>query len=347
MSWGDELVVIRRFVRDPNGTIWSDAFLRHLWNDVSQDFQHKTSLLEDLATQRIPGLYQASYMHDFEWRFLSTDQSQFYQCLNLHDEGVFCHRWEPQEVAAIDADVSDYGFHFTHPWEAYTGGVPGDLLKNRFPADCDTLLYMAYDEEPIDALSKKQVSSMDPSFAKTEGLPFGWYPYDETDNSYVLYPRPSTSFVNEIAGDGVALFADGDTEDTALGTIAVREGSEDTAEGVATDIVDTADNVFMIYRATPLEMRSVSDEPSFPVFIRKYLRAGVISRAYGGNNDGRIKSLSEFWGMRYMLGVQFTKRYLRNKRQDRDYRLVTQGRIVNRTIRHPRLPSSYPAVNPL
>jgi hypothetical protein len=205
---------------------------------------------------------------------------------------------------------------------------------------------MAYDDFPVSGITKKQVQSANPSYFRTEGRPIYWYPYDETDNSYVLYPRPSTSWVNEIEGDGVALFSDDDTDDTDSGTIAVREGSEDVPEGVSVDIIDTSFNVFLVYRATPTEMTTVSDEPSFPGFIRRYLRAGVIGRAYGGNNDGKIASLSDFWLSRYTLGVQFTERYLRNKRQDRDYRLTTKGRVIRHNVRHPRLPDHYPVVNP-
>ena len=68
------------------------------------------------------------------------------------------------------------------------------------------------------------------------------------------------------------------------------------------DIVDVTNNVFLVYTVSPTDMRTVSDVPDFPAFARKYVRYGVISRAYGGNNDGRIRSLSDFWGARYALG---------------------------------------------
>jgi hypothetical protein len=346
MSWGDELVIIRRFLRDPSAAIWSDAFLRHLWNDVQQDLQHKTGLLEDVAAQRVPGLYQAAYMHDWEWALLSTDQTQYYQCLNQHDEGTFCHRWEPQEVTGIDSDVTDYGAHFTQPWEAFMGQTPGDLVKMRFPKNFNTMKFIAYDEEPIMATSKKRVQSTDSSYITTEGEPTAYYPYDQADNSYVLYPRPSASFYNEIEGDGVAQYADDDVEDQTTGIIAVRTGSADSDIGAPVDIVDVTNNVFLVYTVSPTDMRTVSDVPDFPSFARKYVRFGVVSRAYGGNNDGRIRSLSDFWGARYALGVQLVKRYMRNKRQDRDYRLTTKGVIPRRGARHPRLPDRYPRVDP-
>lgn len=345
MTWQAELKRIRRMLRDPGAGIWSDAFLRHLYNDVQQDFQHKTHVLEDLTAQRVPAVYQFAYMHDWEWRFLPTDQSQFYQCLNQHDEGVFCHRWEPQQVTGIAPDVADYGVHFTQAWEAFGSETPGELVRMRFPHNFGAMKFIAYDEEPIAATSKKQVQSADPSHIVTEGAPIAYFPVDETDNSYVLYPRPSASFYNELAGEGMALYADEDTEDTATGQIAVRLSSSDSDLGLSLDIVDTTNNVFMVFSVAPTDMQTASDESDFPRFLQKYIRFGVISRAYGGNNDGRIRSLSDYWGTRYAMGIELTKRFMRSRRQDRDYRLTTKGAVPRRLHRHPRLPDGYPAVN--
>lgn len=346
MTFADELVKIRRMLRDPDGNIWSDDFLRHQWNDVQQIYQHQTLVLEDVHAQRVPGLFQYSYMYDHEYQNLPTEYSHFYQCLNQHDDYVICHRWEPQHITGIAADVSDYGAHFTQPWEACLSLTPGETIKFKFPANFNTMKFIAYDQEPISATTKKMVQSADPSYVIKEGEPVCYYLHDEADGTYVLYPRPSTVFANELTGEGMAFYASGDTEDVTTGVIAVREGSTDSDDiGVAVDIVDTADNLFMVYSVSPTDIESVADEPEIPVFLRKYINYGVISRAYGGNNDGRIRSLADYWEMRYKLGVEFTKRYMRNKRQDRDYRLTTRA-TSRRQSRHPRLPSAYPAVGP-
>lgn len=344
--WGDELTKIRRMLRDPDGAIWSEPILRHLWNDVQQDLQHKTSVLEDVEAQRVPASFQFAYQQEWEYRYLPSDQSQFYQCLSQHDDNAFCFRWETQQVAGIAADVADYGIQFTQPWEAFMSETPGMVVKMRFPHNFNTMKFIAYDQNPIDAVSRKQVQSSDPSHMTHEGEPIAYYPYDEADNSYVLYPRPSTAFVHEVDGEGVALFAEDDTEDTDEGTIAVRTGSTDSGElGAALDIIDTVDSVFMVYDVSPADMLAASDEPDYPDFLRKYVRHGVVSRAYGANTDGRIRSLSDYWGMRYTLGIQFIKRYMSNRRVDRDYRL-TSGAIPGRSRRHPRLPDRYPASYP-
>src|SRR5678816_426509 len=113
MSWNTELVKLRRLLRDPEGLIWGEPMLRNLWNDVQRDYHNKTRALEDVAAQRVPAVYQFAYQHDWEWRFLPGELSKFYQCLAQHDSKVFCHRWEPQVVTGIEADVADYGVHFT------------------------------------------------------------------------------------------------------------------------------------------------------------------------------------------------------------------------------------------
>lgn len=344
MTWGTELVKIRRYLRDPDGAIWSEAFLRHVYNDVQQDFQHQTNVLEGVATHRVPQTYHWSYQQEWEYRYLPRTESQYYQCLNLHDDYCICHRWEPQQITGIAPDVSDYGVHFTQAWEAYTSETPGELVRMRFPANFNVMRFIAYDEEPIEATSKKAVQSSDPGYVTKEGEPFCYYQVDAVDNSYVLYPRPSTSFVNEAQGDGVAQYADDDTEDVTTGIIATRTGAFDDGEGTPFDIVDVQNSVFMVFTVSPTEVRTTLDEMDFPDFLLKYIRFGVISRAYGGNNDGRIRSLSEYWQGRYMLGVKFVKRYILNKRNDRDYRLTTKGVMSRRSYKHPRLPDGYPAI---
>jgi len=338
MSWGDELDKIRHFLRDPSGNIWSEAYLRHEWNDVQQDFQNRTGYLEDVAVQRVPGLYQGAFLFDWEARYLGV--SVAYQALTRHDQFAICGPWEAQETTGIAGDTDDPGAHFTQPWEAYMD-VPGELVRMRWPRNFHHALYLAYDNEPIGVSTRKAVQSRDSSYLETQGTPLCLYAYDQ--DQYVLYPRPSVSFVNELDGEGVATFADGDTEDVTTGTVGIRTASYDAGEGASIDIIDSADNLFVVYRVRPTDMQSTADEPDFPGFLRKYIRAGVVGRAYAANTDGRIRSLGDLWEARYELGIEVARRYLRNKRQDRDYRLggPPAPRPTRSTL---RLPDTYPAV---
>lgn len=348
MSWSNDLKKIRRLLRDPNGKIWTDTFLLNLFNDVQRDFQHKCMVLEDFAVQRVPGVYHFSYMHGWEYEHLPSKYSMFYHCLTQHDDTVICHRWEAQHNAGIDADVTDYGVHWTQPWEAFMGQTPGEVVVMEFPKNLRSLRYIAYDEEPLTAISRKAVTRADASYITTSGEPIGYYEVDDTDSGYVLYPKPSVSFVDEADGnDGPAWYIEDDTEDVTTGTIGVRIGSTDTdLMGVPYDITDTTSNVFMVYDVEPTELTQAHDDGDYPEFLKKYIRYGVVSRAYGANTDGRIGSLAEYWQMRYLMGIRNVKKYRGNIRQDRDYRLTIKGSHVGRQRRHPRLPSAYPAVNP-
>jgi len=343
MNYGDELVKIRRFLRDPVGSIWSDAYIKHIYNDIQQDFQHKTSLLMDVAVQRVPGVYEFSYQHD--WEFVYIDETQVYQCLLQHDGNAITSRWEVQQIAGIDGDVGDYGAHFTQPWEAYMT-TAGDVIKMRFARNFNSMRFIAYNEQTLFSLSQKEVQN-DPAYVNHTGLPYGYYPYDQVDNSYVLYPRPSAGFSDELDSvNGGVFFATDDTEDATTGVIATRSGSFDPDDGLPVDMIDTANNVFMVYEASPVDMSVNADESEFPDFMLKYIRFGVIARAYGGNNDGKIKTLSDYWGGKYLLGISVVKKYMQKKRQDRDYRLTTKGVKPFKNVRHARLPAAYPVSNP-
>ena len=312
-----------------------------MWNDVQQDFQHRTLMLEQVATQRVPGLFQGAFLFDWEQKYLAVNRA--YRALTQHDDFAVCAAWEAQEITGLASDATDIGAHFTQPWEAYMD-LPGEPVRSRWPRNLNTVLFIAYDDDAIGGTTKKVVQSRDSSYLQTQGSPTCFYQWDQDD--FVLYPRPSVAFANEIEGtvDGGAWFADGDTEDTSTGTLATRTASYDTGQGVTVDIIDSADNLFLVYRASPTDVEVESDESDFPPFVRKYIAFGVIARAYSANTDGRIRSLGELWAARYELGVGFARRYLRNRRQDRDYRLtIGRGRTASR---HPKLPDTYPEVSP-
>lgn len=343
MTWGYELSRIRRHLRDPDGNIWSDVFLRHLYNDVQQSLQKETRVLEDVFAQRVPQLYHFSYMFDWEYGFVPTKWSQIYRCLTQHDLSVICYAWEPQVIAGIDSGVSDEGVHWTQVWEAFMGQTPGEEVEMRFPQNFNRVKFIAYDEEPIDFTTRKNIQNRDHSYLTKVGRSQAYYQKDDTEMSYVLYPRPSTSFQNDLTGEGVAFYEAGDTETDDTGVIAVRDDSTPSEIfGASYDIVDTQNNVFVVYDVSPNDVASYDDEPDFPPFLRKYVRYGVVSRAYGANTDGKISSLARYWGQRYTLGAEFIQQYVRNRKQDRDYRLVTHGVTARRRYRHPRLPDGYP-----
>jgi hypothetical protein len=112
------------------------------------------------------------------------------------------------------------------------------------------------------------------------------------------------------------------------------------------DVIGTEDNVFMVYDVCPRDVESDNDALEFPDYLSRYVRFGVVSRAYDAETDGRIPTLSKLWADRYKAGISTVKRFVRNRKQDRDYRLTTKPQSSRLRSRHPRLPSTYPSVGP-
>lgn len=344
-TWYDQLTRIRRFLRDPSGNIWTDNYLKTLYNDVQRDLQIKTYILEDVQALRVPQLYQFSYMFDWEWRYLPSTQSQFYQCLKLHHQSGWslCYQWEAQELTGISSDVGESYHQFTHPWEQFLTQT-GEPHQMRFPKNFHKMKYIAYDKDPISPTTHKKVSNGDSSYKTKQGVPYFYYRPDELENNFVLYPNPTVATWLDEPGGGMALFEEDDVLNQEVGTVVVRQDTYLSSNvGIAIDIVDADDSVFMIYSYDPTEVNDTEDESDYPVFLRKYVEHGVLARAFRANTDGRTPSLAQYWERRYNLGISFIKRFKIKRSEDRELRLATQGRDVSRgRPKHGRLPSHYP-----
>lgn len=192
MNFGKQLRRIRRFLRDPDGNIWSRALLLNLFNDAQREIQHKTRYLEDVTAIRVPPLYHCSYLFDFEWAYLSSSQSQFYKAFREYHQGdfVITYQWEAQ--LDHSGDAPDEGVHFTQPWEAFTGEVPGEQVKIRFPSNFHTAKLMVYDRDPITCTTKKEIQNKDSSYLTRTGTTFAYYREDDLDNSFIPYPLPTS-----------------------------------------------------------------------------------------------------------------------------------------------------------
>ncbi len=138
---------------------------------------------------------------------------------------------------------------------------------------------------------------------------------------------------------------DGDTTTSETGVITQRTGNVLSSEiGIATDVLDAEDNILLIYDITPTEVEGFADELDFPDFMTKYVRYGVLARAFMANTDGYIPSLANYWNQRYQLGIRAIKKFRSNKTRDRNRVLVSEDVGARRTIKHPRLPDGYPAI---
>lgn len=196
MKLHEQLKRIRRFLRDPNGNIWDRVLLLNIFNDVQKELQVKTRALEDVAVLRCPPFYQSSYLYDWEWAFkIGTKVHRA-----LYDQGhyVFCHRFEPQVNLGFSSDANDEGAHFTQPWEAWMGYVPGDQIRVSFPSNFHAVEMLAYDREPLEYRTKKDISNCDSSYVSRTGETRWYYREDDLDNSFIPYPIPSTVEWNDV-----------------------------------------------------------------------------------------------------------------------------------------------------
>ena len=342
MTWATELNIIRRYLRDPDTKIWSNDLLKGLYNQAQNELQQRTGILEDVRNVRIPPEFDGSYTFDFEWGYLDGIK---YRCLrNQGNNFSFCFRWEVQENYGAASDTPDEGTNYTHPFEAFTSETPGMPPPFPFPENLHSVKGLYHNLLPIPYESKKEILRNDPSWVTRTGTVNFYYLNDKASNCFFLYGIPSTITWSDESGQGMVTSVSGDTTGSETGVITQRTGSLLSSEtGPAIDVVEDDDDVLLFYDITPTEINDIGDKTDFPPYLSKYIRYRVLELAYGANTDGRIESLSQYWGMRAKVGLETVKRFRNNRYRDRDYVMSTRDGYRTR-IRHPRLPDSYPQI---
>jgi len=196
MNWGDQLTRIRRYLRDPDGNIWSDSLLLRLYNNAQKDMQIEVGQLEDIQVFRVPSLYQESYLYDWEWRHTDNTAGYVFQALNFLDQQdmVYVANWEAEQITSTGATTNDSGWYFTQPWEAFMDGVtsPGNPPPVWASSEFDKAISVYYNRDPLEAYTKKQISIDDRTWKHRTGKEMGYYRSDTLDNEILLYPKPST-----------------------------------------------------------------------------------------------------------------------------------------------------------
>jgi len=193
MNWYDTRIKIRRFLRDPDGNIWSDAMIKRVFNDCQREIQQKTSFLEDIQVVNVPPTYDQSYLYDWEWTYLPSGHGPCYQAGIYVQQAEICrcYNWEHQAVYGLDSDSSGEGSRFIHPWEAWASS-PCDIVPLRFPAGFYSATMVAWDKEPIDYLDLKEISSDDSTWKTRFGATGAYWRPDELEHTFCLYPVPSS-----------------------------------------------------------------------------------------------------------------------------------------------------------
>ncbi len=334
---------LRRFLRDPDGHIWSDADLIRYWNDAIYEFSLKAvGLLKRVDVYRYPPAWTWVYMWDWEWQYTDGDRRR---CLEEWQEGgmVVCYPWEPGGHRYDNSSTPDTsgGYRYTMPFEAYAGGgKPADPIPVPLHHRFDRAEIVAYDEEVIAPATLRGVGLEDSWYKTRTGEPSVYYRHDQSANELYLWPAPPIAWDEwDVA----------ETFDDDGGLITDTEGYIDYAdEGMVTDKIDPDGAILMVYDSIPTIMPTNDegqwDDPisDWPEWAVHYLEAGTLERCFGADTDGFIPSLRDYWRNRKQIGIEVIKQWRGSSKVDRDYRLGGYSSRQGRTVRGPRLPSEYP-----
>jgi hypothetical protein len=342
-NFSSELTIIRRFLRDIDGDIWSDEDIRTYWNDAQHEIAMRSNYKERVNTYKYPPEWTFSYMRDWENTHADGDK---YMCLTVWQARnvTVCYPWEAS-YWLTNNDTPDDGTRFTHPWESvYTD--PADVVEVPLHSKFQGMKFLAFDEDELRPITRKQLTSEDQFYKTVTGTAvFYWRP-DEYRNTIVLHPRPS----NVTWDDTNLLRSPLDTfdDDGGINTWAEDELDErDT--GITLEVIATDGQILAVYDAIPNDVSEeqgdwYTEDIDFPQYLLKYVRYATLERCFGANTDGFIPSLRDYWAGRKETGIMAIKKFKALRTSDRQFRLgPMRGR---RLYKHPRLPAGYPAVNP-
>jgi hypothetical protein len=293
-----------------------------LFNDEQNDLQNQVGQIEDVRVVMMPSKMQACYFWDWEWPYNDNANGEVFQPGYYDDANqyVCIHAWEREHLAGLTPTTAALGDFYTQPWEVWVTSLPGEPPPIPFPDGFHRAKFMAWDRKPVEPSTLREVQSMDRTWKTRQGDPMYYYRDENGSNRHYLYPLPSS-----------ITWTDQDNEDA----------DPDEAAYASTSL-DVDDNLLVVFDKNITDLSDDDDSSAFATFLHKYIEYGTISRAYGANTDGRIRSLSEYWKMRKQVGIRAIRAYLSNRRVDRDYCLTGQGAKPIRSIKHPRLPNAFP-----
>lgn len=324
MNWSDQLTRIRRWIRDPDANVFSEAFLLRLFNDEADQFYALLGVSHDVQVVRVPPEFQGTYIHDWEYTHSGYESGEVFQAGEFYDAGEYTYTyvWEPESIKGYNATSTEKGDVYTHPWEAWAVGTPYMSPPIPLPSNFESMLFAAFDRDPIDPESKREIMRSDDTTWKTwAGTPLSYWRDSKNENWIRLYPKPSISW-----------------QDTAEDV-----GEPDQAEYATSEAVDVDNNLVVVFQTRPAEIEADDDELEIPSYLQKYIEYGTAARALRANTDGRIESLADYWELRKKAGYEAVKKLKRLRLTDRNLQLRTRTTSgIGQRPKYPRLPSTYP-----
>ena len=355
VNWSDQLTRIRRLIRDPEGLIWSEAMLLRIFNDEQNDLLNQMPVVHNVQALQIPPEFAEAYTFDHEWSMAGPGEvyrfSYFYDAENFAYTAI----WEAEHLDGYNADTSAEGTTYTHPWEAWMCDF-AEPPPIPLPDNFKSMVALYWDKQEVNPSTKNEI--MDDGFSTwrtTTGTP-EYYRRDEESNNWIyLYPLPDAEWVVEPVDSGpltfggeFITFGDEQLYFNQLAETALESQNQADPDVAAYAVTYTAidGNLLAIYEQEAVALEADTDESVLPAWMQKYVEYGVAARAFRANTDGQITSLADYWDLRKLATLEAIRIYRMKRLKDRALCLTTQDRSSGGRInRHPRLPSTYPAVN--
>lgn len=336
MTLTDTLTKLRRFLRDPDGDIWTDADLLVYWNDAQLDVAQKTLVLARVEAHHYPPEYDYAYTHDWEQAYIGGDSYCPFEVSQTRAGLSFTHVWESAYyLDSVTTTQSNY--RITHPWEgAYV--TPDRFIPVKLHEQLDRMLFCAYDQEQITPASRREIAAANPYYQTQTGAPVNYWRIDDYTNQMVLYPQPAMVIRNYSYTEVL--------DDPATYPNPVTTSSEEwldaTDTGLIIDVINIGDSLFTVYMALPTDISAWTDETALPPWFLKAIECGALERAYGADSDGFIPSLRDYWKIRKDLQIKLIAKYKVLRLTDRDFVMGSFPKPAR--SRRGRLPAGYPAV---
>lgn len=191
MQFAESLQRMRRMLRDPYSKIWTDAQLRHIYNQEQQIVFTHVSGVSDVRALRIPPSFQTAYNYDWEWAFSDHTDGEVIQLGYFDDAESCCYTalWEAQALAGIISDVYASGDMWAQPWEAWMCDTPAEPPPIPAPDGFHKALGIYWDKDPIDGSTLRETMD-DQTWRTRGGDAMAYYRQSGLEDFLILHPRP-------------------------------------------------------------------------------------------------------------------------------------------------------------
>ena len=325
-----------------NSSVFTDGLIIRIYNEVQMQVALRTSVFERVINLSVPAICLSTRTHDWEEDYISKSSSLFYSFVSVY---TTTQQWE--SMYEEDTVVTG-GYIGTQPWEVLYASIQ-NRLRHFLPDDFIELLFVAYDNKPIECIYRESIGSIGASFKTNSGTRPSVYMEDKESNDFYLYPRVEVNGITEMNDDfGELVYADGSNDslnpDVDYGVV-IFSSTEmmDSNYGVLVRSQDSVNALQIIYRHIPVTLSTLTDTLEWPSWIVKYIEHRVISRLLLAETDLYNSKLSQMFHNLYEEGLGVVKKYKSKQCSMRVYKfgdLNQSGRVGRKRA---DLPSKYPS----